>query len=88
MSGLAAVLLNNGYKVSGSDFKESKIIETLRSKGAEIYIGHSAENLKDVDLVVYTAAIPSDNPEITPLFTALRPYFAARRIHCLGSNLS
>lgn len=64
MSGLAAVLLNNGYKVSGSDFKESKIIETLRSKGAEIYIGHSAENLKDVDLVVYTAAIPSDNPEI------------------------
>ena len=64
MSGLAAVLLNNGYKVSGSDFKESNIIETLRNKGAEIYIGHNAENLKDVNLVVYTAAIPSDNPEI------------------------
>lgn len=64
MSGLAAVLLNNGYKVSGSDFKESEIINNLREKGAEIYIGHNKDNLKNVDLVVYTAAIPSNNPEI------------------------
>ena len=64
MSGLAAVLLNQGYKVSGSDSKESEIIERLRNKGAEIYIGHNENNIKDVDLVVYTAAIPSDNPEI------------------------
>ena len=65
MSGLAAVLLNNGYKVSGSDAKESEITNRLKDKGAEIYIGHSAENLHDVDLVVYTAAIPADNPELT-----------------------
>ncbi|MGL4850993.1 MAG: UDP-N-acetylmuramate--L-alanine ligase [Clostridium sp.] len=64
MSGLAAVLLNNGFKVSGSDSKESKITESLKSKGAEIYIGHKKENLQNVDLVVYTAAIPQDNPEI------------------------
>ena len=64
MSGLAAVLLNNGYKVSGSDFKDSAILDTLRNKGAEIYIGHSKENLKNVDLVVYTAAIPESNPEL------------------------
>lgn len=64
MSGLAAVLLNNGYTVSGSDFKDSEIITTLRNMGAEIYIGHDANNLKNVDLVVYTAAIPSDNPEL------------------------
>ena len=64
MSGLAAVLLNNGYKVSGSDSKNSDIIESLRKKGAEIYIGHNKDNLVDVDLVVYTAAIPQDNPEI------------------------
>ena len=64
MSGLAAVLLNNGYKVSGSDFKESKITDSLKAKGAEIYIGHNSNNLACVDLVVYTAAIPSDNPEI------------------------
>ena len=65
MSGLAAVLLNSGFKVSGSDFKDSPIVEKLRSEGAEIYIGHNKDNIKkDVDLVVYTAAIPSDNPEI------------------------
>ena len=64
MSGLAAILLNNGYSVSGSDFKESEIIDSLRKKGAEIYIGHSRRNLVNVDLVVYTAAIPSDNPEL------------------------
>ncbi|WP_194191916.1 UDP-N-acetylmuramate--L-alanine ligase [Clostridium chrysemydis] len=64
MSGLAAVLLNNGFKVSGSDSKESAITNNLKDKGAEIYIGHNSDNLKDVDLVVYTAAIPSDNPEI------------------------
>ena len=64
MSGLAAVLLTKGFKVSGSDSKESEITNKLKSEGAEIYIGHDKGNLKDVDLVVYTAAIPSDNPEI------------------------
>ena len=64
MSGLAAILLNAGYKVSGSDSKESDLTNRLKNNGAEIYIGHSADNIKDVDLVVYTAAIPSDNPEI------------------------
>jgi UDP-N-acetylmuramate--alanine ligase len=64
MSGLAAVLLNSGFKVSGSDFKNSPIVEKLEASGAEVYIGHKRENVKDVDLVVYTAAIPSDNPEL------------------------
>ncbi|MGG5463168.1 UDP-N-acetylmuramate--L-alanine ligase [Clostridium sp. B9] len=64
MSGLAAVLLNAGYKVSGSDSKESEITNRLKKEGAKIYIGHSKDNLQDVDIVVYTAAIPSDNPEI------------------------
>lgn len=64
MSGLAAVLLNNGYKVSGSDFKESPIIDNLRKKGAQIYIGHDSKNIVDVNLVVYTAAIPDSNPEL------------------------
>lgn len=64
MSGLAALLLRKGFKVSGSDSKESEIINKLKAEGAEIYIGHKRENLNNVDLVVYTAAIPSDNPEI------------------------
>lgn len=64
MSGLAAVLLNNGFKVSGSDFKDSPILDKLKTLGAEVYIGHKRENIKDADLVVYTAAIPSDNLEL------------------------
>lgn len=64
MSGLAAILLNKGFSVSGSDSKESEITQRLQNEGAEIYIGHKAENLKNVDLIVYTAAIPSDNPEL------------------------
>lgn len=64
MSGLAEILLNNNYTVSGSDAKSSKITEKLKDKGAEIYIGHDENNIKDVDLIVYTAAISSDNPEI------------------------
>ena len=64
MSGLAAVLLTKGYKVSGSDSKESEVLSKLRTEGAEIYIGHNGRNLNNVDLVVYTAAIPSSNPEL------------------------
>lgn len=64
MSGLAAVLLNKGYKVSGSDAKQSPTTDKLKENGAEIYIGHHEENLKNVDLVVYTAAIAKDNPEL------------------------
>ncbi|MDM8311984.1 UDP-N-acetylmuramate--L-alanine ligase [Clostridium cadaveris] len=64
MSGLAAILLKNGFKVSGSDMKESEITMRLQEHGANIYIGHSADNVKNSDLVVYTAAVPSDNPEL------------------------
>ena len=64
MSGLAAVLLTKGYKVSGSDAKESEVLNKLRKSGAEIYIGHNKNNIKNVDLIVYTAAIPASNPEI------------------------
>lgn len=64
MSGLAALLLDKGFKVSGSDFRESEITNKLKSEGAEVYIGHKRSNLVNVDLVVYTAAIPSDNEEI------------------------
>ena len=46
MSGLAAVLLTKGYKVSGSDAKESEVLNKLREAGAEIYIGHKSEKPK------------------------------------------
>ena len=64
MSGLAEIMLNNGYAVSGSDRSDSHIIEKLRQHGAKIYIGHSAENVEGADLVVHTAAVHEDNPEM------------------------
>jgi len=63
MSGLAEILIKNNYKVSGSDMKMSHITNKLKEKGIEIYIGHNGDNIKDVDLVVYTAAISPENPE-------------------------
>ena len=64
MSGLAEILIDNGYNISGSDRNESALTDKLSSIGAKIYIGHSAENVHGADLVVYTAAVKEDNPEI------------------------
>ena len=64
MSGLAAVLLKEGFQVSGSDSKESELTAWLREKGAQITIGQSAGNIRpEHDVIVYTAAIHPDNPE-------------------------
>lgn len=64
MSGLAQILLKRGYAVSGSDMKESPLTTKLSKLGGEIYIGHNKNNIKNVDLVIYTAAIPDSNPEL------------------------
>ena len=65
MSSLANILLTRGYKVSGSDSKESDLTRELESLGAKIHIGQSADNITDeIGLVVYTAAISDDNPEL------------------------
>ncbi len=65
MSSLANVLLSRGFRVSGSDQKENELTLELKEKGATIYIGQSDKNIKDdIDLVVYTAAIHEDNPEL------------------------
>lgn len=64
MSALAEILLENGFSVSGSDMKNSPIVDKLINSGAEFYLGHNESNIKEADLVVYTAAISSDNPEL------------------------
>lgn len=65
MSGIAELLLNMGYKVSGSDATLSKSTERLSSKGVTIIEGQTASNINDnIALVVYTAAIKDDNPEL------------------------
>ncbi len=64
MSGLAEILLQEGFTVSGSDMKESEITSILTGLGATVHIGQKAENISDsIDLVVYTAAIHENNPE-------------------------
>ena len=64
MSGIARVLLHNGTKVSGSDSGSGSVLDELRSMGAVVYNGHSASNIDNQDLVVYTAAVKDDNPEL------------------------
>ena len=63
MSGLAEMLLDQGYHVTGSDRDETYLVHFAREKGAEVMIGHKAENVHGADLVVYSAAIAADNPE-------------------------
>ncbi|MCA0444861.1 MAG: UDP-N-acetylmuramate--L-alanine ligase [Bacteroidetes bacterium] len=64
MSGIAEILLNKGFTVSGSDASLSPITEKLQELGATIYKGHKTENVKGADAVVFTAALQADNPEL------------------------
>ncbi len=64
MSALAHILLNNKVSVSGSDSTSSYVTDKLEAAGAKICIGQKAENIENPDLVVYTAAIANDNPEL------------------------
>lgn len=63
MSGIAEVLLNLGYKVSGSDAKPTELTKRLAAAGAKIFKGHAASNIKGAEVVVYSSAIKDDNPE-------------------------
>lgn len=68
MSGLAEILLSEGFRVSGSDAKKSSLTELLEKQGAVVHYGQCRENItNDIDLVVYTAAIHKDNPEFAAM---------------------
>ncbi|MDP3156311.1 MAG: UDP-N-acetylmuramate--L-alanine ligase [Archangium sp.] len=64
MSGIAEVLLNLGYLVSGSDLKESDVTRRLVQLGAKIQTGHKEDNVTEVDVVVISSAVKKDNPEV------------------------
>ena len=64
MSGLAEILVSQGYIITGSDMKASSITQKLEKMGIKITIGHLAENVTGADLLVYTAAVNSSNPEL------------------------
>jgi UDP-N-acetylmuramate--alanine ligase len=73
MSGIAEVLLNLGYQVSGSDLKETEITSRLQSLGGKIAFGHKAEHLQGAEVVVTSSAVKPDNPEVLAAREALLP---------------
>ncbi|SUZ75436.1 uncharacterized protein METZ01_LOCUS28290 [marine metagenome] len=64
MSGIAELLINLGFEVTGSDMKTTNITENLQKHGAVIYEGHKPENVNDSDVLVYSSAVQVDNPEL------------------------
>ena len=64
MCGIAEVLLNQGYSISGSDIRASAVTERLEKLGIEIFIGHRLDNVASADVVVTSTAVASDNPEV------------------------
>jgi UDP-N-acetylmuramate--alanine ligase len=64
MSGIAELLLNLGYRVSGSDVKMSEITDRLKRLGGQIFKGHAAGNIEGADVVVFSSAVDRDNPEV------------------------
>lgn len=64
MSGIAEVLLTKGHVISGSDTSESEVTARLRHLGAQVHIGHQAENVNDASVVVLSSAVKADNPEV------------------------
>lgn len=70
MSGLAQIMQTNGFDVSGSDMNTTKTTKQLQSLGITVFCGHSSANITDdIDLVVHTAAIAADNPELLAVHT-------------------
>ncbi|MBI3592036.1 MAG: UDP-N-acetylmuramate--L-alanine ligase, partial [Nitrospirae bacterium] len=64
MSGIAEVLHNLGYDVTGSDLRESETTNRLKNLGIKVYIGHSHENIDNAHVVVISSAVSKDNPEV------------------------
>jgi UDP-N-acetylmuramate--alanine ligase len=64
MSSIAEILLNQGFKITGSDRSLSDVTRRLSSLGITVYEGHSPDNLKDADVLVYSSAVTPDNPEV------------------------
>ena len=64
VGGIAEVLLNLGYQISGSDLKENAVTRHLQQQGAQIYIGHAEQHIEGCDVVVISSAVKDDNPEV------------------------
>lgn len=73
MSGIAEVLLNLGYAISGSDLSDSAALKRLQSLGIQTYVGHDAKNMAGADAVVTSTAVHADNPEVVAAHAKLIP---------------
>ena len=83
MCPLAEILHSKGYTLTGSDNNESDPLKRIKALGIKVYMGHNAENVKDAELVVYSAAISEDNPEIVEAKRLGIPLM--ERSHLLGA---
>ena len=86
MSGIAELLLNLGFKIIGSDINENVNVKRLKKLGIKIKIGHDPRNIKKVDLLVYSSAIPLENPEI--IMARQKKIPVIRRAEMLGELIS
>ncbi|MBO1530884.1 UDP-N-acetylmuramate--L-alanine ligase [Psychrobacter sp. F1192] len=82
MCGIAEVMSNQGYQVSGSDIAESLVTQRLQNIGIEVFIGHDSRNIANADVIVVSSAIDRSNPEITAALKARLP--VVRRADMLG----
>jgi UDP-N-acetylmuramate--alanine ligase len=89
MSGIAELLHQSGYSVSGSDLREGPTVDHLRELGVDVRIGHDASQLGDVDVVVYSSAVPARNPELlaaeqahVPVIPRAEMLAELMRLHC------
>ncbi len=73
MNGIAEVLLNQGYRISGSDLGESTVTRRLVALGAEVFIGHDAAHIEGADAIVTSTAVKEDNPEVVAAHAKLVP---------------
>ena len=83
MCPLAEILNTKGYILTGSDNNESDPLKRIRNMGIKVYMGHSVENVKGAQLIVYSAAIPSDNPEL--VYARENGIPTMERSHLLGA---
>lgn len=73
MSGIAEILLSQGFNITGSDLNKTEVTDRLESLGIKVFEGHSSENLKTADVVVYSSAVNLENPEVKEAFARKIP---------------
>ncbi|MBN1494261.1 UDP-N-acetylmuramate--L-alanine ligase [Candidatus Peregrinibacteria bacterium] len=89
MNGVAQILFDKGSQVTGSDIEDSPILEDMRKKGIKIFIGHNEDYItKDIAKIIYTSAIPENNPELVKAKKIGIPVFTfAQAVKAISDNL-